>query len=197
VAEESRLQNWWQTVPGILTAIAAIITAVAGLIVALQQTRISDTPSARQRRAVSATISAAPTQDLKDVTPQAAAATAADQAIGLPDGRSVTLEYAGSYRFRYDVLSAQRRSLTPDRSLLRFRVQVWTDFPAGVIFWSDSFRLHSGDLRLKPTNAFSQIVSRDETKEGDIEFEVDGPIEEASLAITYVSETRQLRIVMP
>lgn len=29
--------SWWQTVPGILTATAAIITAVAGLIVTLHQ----------------------------------------------------------------------------------------------------------------------------------------------------------------
>lgn len=35
VPEEPRHQSWWQTVPGMLTAIAGIITAVTGLIVAV------------------------------------------------------------------------------------------------------------------------------------------------------------------
>jgi len=38
--EESKSGGWWQTLPGILTAVAAIITAVAGLIIALHQTGI-------------------------------------------------------------------------------------------------------------------------------------------------------------
>jgi len=35
--EPSKPQSWWQTLPGILTAVAAIITAATGLIVALNQ----------------------------------------------------------------------------------------------------------------------------------------------------------------
>ena len=35
-------KSWWQTVPGILTGLAAVITATAGLIVALQQVGILD-----------------------------------------------------------------------------------------------------------------------------------------------------------
>ena len=38
MAEESpKHQSWWQTLPGILTAVAGIITAATGLIVALNQ----------------------------------------------------------------------------------------------------------------------------------------------------------------
>jgi hypothetical protein len=37
MAEESHPRVWWHTIPGILTAIAAVITAVTGLIVVLQQ----------------------------------------------------------------------------------------------------------------------------------------------------------------
>jgi hypothetical protein len=35
--EPSKSQTWWQTLPGILTAVAATITALTGLIVALHQ----------------------------------------------------------------------------------------------------------------------------------------------------------------
>lgn len=47
--EPSKPQSWWQTLPGILTAVATIITAATGLIVALNQagvfTRGSNTGS--------------------------------------------------------------------------------------------------------------------------------------------------------
>jgi hypothetical protein len=35
--EPPKPQSWWQTLPGILTAVAGIITAATGLIVALNQ----------------------------------------------------------------------------------------------------------------------------------------------------------------
>src|SRR5262249_32178130 len=34
--EEPKQESWWQTLPGILTAIGAVLTAVTGLIVALR-----------------------------------------------------------------------------------------------------------------------------------------------------------------
>lgn len=37
MAEDSKAQSWWQTLPGILTATAGIITAIAGLIAVLYQ----------------------------------------------------------------------------------------------------------------------------------------------------------------
>ncbi|MGH9840943.1 MAG: hypothetical protein ACREEM_19485 [Blastocatellia bacterium] len=42
MAEEQKPQGWWQTLPGILTAIAAIITAVTGLIAVLYKTGVFD-----------------------------------------------------------------------------------------------------------------------------------------------------------
>jgi len=42
---ESRV--WWQTLPGILTAVAGIVTAFAGLIVALHQAGFLDRQSAK------------------------------------------------------------------------------------------------------------------------------------------------------
>ena len=40
--EQPQSKGWWQTLPGILTAMAGVITAVTGLIVALQQVGIFD-----------------------------------------------------------------------------------------------------------------------------------------------------------
>ncbi|HBP89131.1 MAG TPA: hypothetical protein DD706_15700 [Nitrospiraceae bacterium] len=35
--QKSKKQSWWQTLPGVLTAVATVITAMTGLIVGLQQ----------------------------------------------------------------------------------------------------------------------------------------------------------------
>lgn len=62
--EPSKSQSWWQTLPGILTAVAAIITAITGLIVALNQAggfsreSNSASPSPTQTAALSAGASA-------------------------------------------------------------------------------------------------------------------------------------------
>ena len=42
MAKDSKSQGWWHTLPGFLTAVAAILTAVAGLVVALHQTGFFD-----------------------------------------------------------------------------------------------------------------------------------------------------------
>lgn len=41
----SKPQSWWQTLPGLLTAVAGIITATAGLIVALNQAGVFSSES--------------------------------------------------------------------------------------------------------------------------------------------------------
>ena len=42
MTNEQRPISWWQTLPGILTAVAATLTAVTGLVVALNQTGLLD-----------------------------------------------------------------------------------------------------------------------------------------------------------
>ena len=47
MSEEPKQQSWWQTLPGILTAIGAVLTAVTGLIVALRpndQSKMTSVP---------------------------------------------------------------------------------------------------------------------------------------------------------
>ena len=199
--ENLKPQKWWQTVPGVLTATAAIITAVTGLIIALHQGRVFDTaptpaPHAQINDSKSPATPKTPT--VPGGASDAAMPSATDQAIQMPDGHAVTISFNG-YKFQYTILSAQRKRLPPDKYLLRFRIHVWTDFIGGMLFVSDSFRLNAGDLRIKPANNLVEAVSRDETKEGDIEFEVDGSIKEAILVITmsgfnFSGNTRQLRL---
>jgi hypothetical protein len=119
----------------------------------------------------------------------------------LPDGPTVMMMGPSGNKYQYTILSAERLLIDSDKFLLRLHIRTWTDNGGGMNFWSDSFRLVVGDLRLAPENLLNEIVKRDETVEGDVEFEIDTSIKEAVLVITvYPSESwsiKELRLVFP
>jgi hypothetical protein len=203
VAEELAAQRWWQTVPGILTAIAATVTAVTGLILALQQTGVigGNATSATGAQQNSTTPSAP--REPADATPGPgpAQAVATRQAIQMPDGRSVTMHLVGA-KYQYTIVSAERQAQPPGKQLLHFRIRVWTDSSSGLLFWNDSFRVSVGELRFAPTTFVSRAVPRDTTDEDDVEFEIDDSVKEATLVISVgglnlPGNTKQLRLVIP
>ena len=196
-------QRWWQTVSGVLTAAAAILTAVTGLIVALQQAGVFDKPGTADFPAQEeAARLPEPAQDrtARGSDPPTPSPPATARPLQLPDGPSVTMNFAGGV-YRYTIVSAHYEPSPPGKNLLRFRIRVWTDATGGVNFWSDSFRLHAGEFRFAPTNALNELVARDETKEGDVTFEVDDTLQEAFFVITvgglnFSGNTKQLRVAL-
>lgn len=122
--------------------------------------------------------------------------------VQLPDGSEVTMFAPGGGQVRYTILAAWREPSSPGKHLLHLRVRVWTDFKGGVNFWSGSFRLAAEDLRLAPVNDLNLIAGRDETVDGDVEFEIDASLKEAVLAINMgripdAWANKELRLVFP
>jgi hypothetical protein len=190
MADEAKATSWWQTVPGILTAVAAVVTALTGLIAALVQGGLIGAKG----------VAASHTPATASAPAQAARTAQAAQPVETPDGSSVAMVSTGTH-YRYTIASAQREPVSPGRALLKLRVQAWTDAEGGVAFWSDSFRLRVGEMRLKPVNFFSELVARDETRAQDVEFEVDAAVKEAVLAIAvsgvnFDGNTRELRLLL-
>jgi hypothetical protein len=71
-----------------------------------------------------------------------------------------------------------------------------------VNFWSDSFRLVVGDLRLAPATSTNQYVARDVTVDGDVEFEIDASLTDAVLVITagtgeFPGNSKELHLIFP
>jgi hypothetical protein len=78
MADDEKSHNWWQTLPGLLTAAAGIITAIAGLVAILNQAGFL------QPRATPPPSASTTTQTEKpDRTPSPPASTAAVSAIPL------------------------------------------------------------------------------------------------------------------
>jgi hypothetical protein len=105
-------------------------------------------------------------------------------------------------KFQYTILSAQREPLPPDRYLLKLRVRAWTDWAAGMNFWDDSFRLVAGNRILAPVKPLNEMVDRDATVDGDVQFEIDNSLTDAILKISYgdpnsTESTKQLRLIFP
>ena len=104
--KDSESTSWWQTLPGVLTAIAGLITAVAGLLAVLLQTgvlhRRGDLPAGRQID--SQTVVASPRGDPGLSTVAADTATAskswqdADAVLTGVDGKTTVLR-APSFRY--------------------------------------------------------------------------------------------------
>ena len=205
MVDQSKSQHWWQTVPGMLTAVAAMITAVTGLIIALQQTGVFKEKPALEPSSAAQSVAlpmAAKSASEPENFPTSPKHSASDQAIQMPDGETVTIRSPTGDSFRYNIVSAQTKPFPPDSTLLQLHIRAWTDSPGGMNFWSDSFRLSAGEAILKPVNPLNELVARDETREADIEFVLDRPLREATLVITvgglnFSGNSRQLRLLWP
>jgi hypothetical protein len=140
---EGTAKNWWETVPGIMTGIAALITAIAGLIVALHQTgqfsrepiapdaanpAISDPAPPRTSRP---SASATPKRTARsEPSPQPAPARTEEIAIDrpsyavvLPKPREFVIGVHG-VTGRFTLLSVDRAPNTPESDALKVRVRV-------------------------------------------------------------------------
>ena len=122
--------------------------------------------------------------------------------VQLPNGSEVMIIAPGGDKFQYTILSAQREPLPPDKYFLHLRIRVWTNSISGINFWSDSFHLIAGDLRIAPVNDLNEVVYREETVDGDVEFEINPSLKEAVLVITVGRNsdswaTKELRLIFP
>ena len=70
MTENSNPQPWWQTIPGILTASAAVITAITGLVVAIKQSHTLQSSPAPTPTPL--TVEATPTLTPETLTPASA-----------------------------------------------------------------------------------------------------------------------------
>jgi len=117
-------------------------------------------------------------------TSSPASSTKISLPVQLPDSPTATIIY-GRYKYQYTILSAERTPLASDSYLLHLRIRAWTDSGNGMGFGDDSFRLVAGDVRTAPVNYLNELVERDATVDGDIEFEIDTSLTEAVLVIHY------------
>jgi hypothetical protein len=164
---QSESKVWWQTLPGLLTAAAAILTAVTGLLVALNQIGLfhhaqppAPVPSTTSESAPGSSSSAAPASGT-----QAPAANPASQSLPLPASASLLTDSA-----LYTLLSANVSSYAPGQLALDLTVRMTNRSGYDANFWAASFRLAVNGALVAPSNDLDELVPASSTKDAEVEF---------------------------
>ena len=158
---QSDSKSWWQTLPGVLTAVAAVITAITGLLVAVHQTGWFDHRNRDQ--AQSASRQGGP----PDAETGASRQHPGVKQIAIPENAVVQTE-----DLRYVLVSGHVEPSGPDRLMLRIGVRMTNNGTNPANFWSASFRLTLGDDVIAPVNLLDELVDAKSSKMGDLTFQI-------------------------
>ena len=191
----SATPSWWQTIPGMLTGLAAVITAVTGLIVAFNHTGSRSEQVPPSSSSVSGgTSPASPASPAPSRAPGAVPAAGRPQAIALPALNRVTLAGGAAV---ITILSAQVEPLDLDRRALKFVVRYTNAGRYPANFWSASYRLIVADVPRAPTNFLDEVVDGDSAKEGEVVFEVPMNVKDVVLQISSGDEKSRVPFKLP
>ena len=186
--------SWWQTLPGILTGLAAIITAATGLIIAFNHTSSRSEPTPVAASPSSPSSSPTTTPSSSGAPTAATAGSGTSSAIALPEIHQVKLADGGEV---ITVLSAKTEPIDAERRSVTFRVRYLNTGHRQANFWSSSFRLIVDDVPRSPTNFLDELVDGDSAKEGDAVFEVSLNVKDVVLQISSGDEKRRLPFKLP
>jgi hypothetical protein len=206
--KEPKQQPWWQTMPGIMTGMAAVLTAFTGLLIALGQIGVigsgtgSKTSDAAKSKAT--VLPAASSLDTNATattaapgrpTPGAESFSMADMATQSPGAvrarmYPITLAAGGEAKVgqeaSYKILAAQLNSYGGGKVELDITVRFTNlgKYPAN--FWDRSFRLIIDDVPLAPESGLDEVVDGGSAKEGKVIFVIPENSQKAVLQVGEV-----------
>lgn len=197
-SNEPKSQNWWTTLPGILTGVAAVLTAVSGLIIAFHQVNSRET-----RQEVANQTTAGGQSDVHGsvagsgsiTNGNASTATASSGAgieLPLPAINEVKLDGGNTV---VKILKAELQPFNAEKRALKFVVRHTNNGRYPANFWSSSYRLIVDDVPQAPTNFLDEVVPSDSAKVGDVVFEVPLTVNQVILQIS--SGDDKTRITVP
>jgi hypothetical protein len=191
-----RSQRWWQTLPGALTATAAVITAVTGLIVAVHQTGLFDVLTGRRAQPPGSTSGPAET-----IKPSPAPAPVSSPAAPAPvdqHPQPPRILASGSEArlgsFRYKILAAQLEQHNAEQLGLRFTVRMTNNGRYPANFWDDTFRLLVDGVPTAPRSGLNKLVQGQSAEEGEVEFVVPAAAKSVVLRLRNGDDTTEIPI---
>lgn len=183
---QSESKSWWQTLPGLLTAGAAIITAITGLLVAVNQAGLFRHSRQHPVQVQSKTEGSAGSSDAG----VGASAVAGVSGAG-PSSRQLMVPgnaEARTGQVVFKLLSARVDAYSPDEVSLRFMIRMTNNDRFDANFWAASFRLSVGGSLQAPANDLDELVSAHSSKEGEVEFVIPANTAAAGLQMGEVGE---------
>lgn len=184
-------KSWWQTLPGVIAAVAAAITALTGLIAAVGNAGWFKSepvaPGGSETRPAPAVAPAltprAPAVPAAPARPEAAAG----HAISLPSQRDYKLRSGsgGYYTATFTLLGGKLEPGTAEQAELTLRLRMTNHFGGGTNFWDDWFRLVVDGRPMAPERGLNEMVEAHAAKEGTVRFLVPKDLQSAVLRIQY------------
>ncbi|BDT68129.1 hypothetical protein os1_23110 [Comamonadaceae bacterium OS-1] len=164
--EDPKSKSWWNTLPGVLTAVAAVIAAVTAPVSTLHQTGwIGAKASTSQPSSTQPPTSSPPSVSPPPAPTAAPASGSAPGSIALP--AQTTFTYG---KLSYQLLAARVGHPTPDTLSLQFTVRMTSDDQYEANFWDASFRLRVNGLLQAPVSNLNKVVAGNSSTDGVVEF---------------------------
>jgi len=186
--DKSGSATWWQTLPGVLTAVAGILTAVGGLILAFTNAGFFDRTSQKALPLQSETVKSSTIAGDPSTTPNSSKAGPPDRtaanSLSLPADTEVR---AGD--LVYKILSARLDRYAPGKLSLKFDVRMTNNGRSDANFWGNSFRLRVNGVLRTPDNFLDELVEAHSAKEGLVEFLIPDTTTDVGLQVAEVGES--------
>jgi hypothetical protein len=182
--EKPHAIGWWQTFPGIVTALAGLLTALAGLILALHQVGLLGNEKEHASVTTPVNTSASLTADkpnnssktgeINNSTESKAEGSSPNipaYSVSFPEGSTVTLNSSRAQGV-YSILKTQVERRSPEKLNLTLTVRLTNKGKLDLNFWDSTFRLLIDEVPRAPISYLNVLVDARSAKEGDIIFEV-------------------------
>ena len=182
-------ESWWQTLPGIVTAIAGAITAVGGLLLTLNQigwvggSSDGASQSAKQPAATTGATGGSAGSVPGRYTAEFTAGTEAEVRSNRANGV-------------YKVLGSQVENRNTGTLVLKLTVRLTNVGQSDIAFSTDYFRLVVDETRRTPTTWLNAVVDRQSAKEAVIEFELPMTATSVALLIDNGEDRARLPLVV-
>jgi hypothetical protein len=160
---QSDSKSWWQTAPGLLTAIAAIITALTGLLAAVHQAGWFNHAAAPTASVQTTNPASENTPEPTNTSPTQSPSTS--RTLPLPQITQVRHDTAV-----YQLLAARVEPYSPGKVALHLSVRMANNNRFDANFWAASFRLSSNGELIAPNSDLDELVASNSSKDADLEF---------------------------
>jgi len=158
-------KNFWTTIPGIITGLAAIVTAITGLIVALNGAGLFNKSAAANKTSTEAKVK----KDADSVISKQPESL--KQVKKLNPVFSMTEVKIEDHE--YKILGSSFEAITPESSLLKIKIKYKNNSNySPATFWNEGFRLAIDGALTPPTGDLSELVERHAELVGTVVFEV-------------------------
>ena len=161
----SEKKNFWQTLPGILTALAAILTASTGLLLAFNQVGCFH-KDAKEIKSANTTSSHNPaTADTTNSSVTGNADKITGATFSMTDIKGKGAEH------EYKILEAVIEPKDPSASTIKIKIRYTNNIAYPANFWNSGFRLSIDDVLTTPSGDLNEIVAGNSSKEGIVQFD--------------------------